>query len=461
MLSFAALMLFTRLLTPAEFGRYALVLAGVSLVHVVVFQWLQLVLARFLPGHQDTPQVVLQPMLALFLLLAVVVSGAGIILVLLWPDPIWQSLIVLAIPLTIAQGWLQINLTLVSTQLTPAKYGYLLGSKSLFALLIGGVLVWFDWGAHGPLLGLLLGSVAACLMFGRDVWRGSRPHWPNPYLLRDYSAYGLPLAITFALGWVISSSDRLLISWFSNDADAGVYSAGYDLAQQSLGLLLAIVNTAAYPLVMRQLEQHGKSAANVQLKRNGELIITLALTGAAGLIALAPALANAVVGEAFRADAIAVLPWIAAAAAVAGIKAYHLDVAFQLAQQSRWQAYTSIVAALVNVLLNLLLIPRFGILGAAWATLAAFVLAAMVSGWLGGRVFNMPLILPLLVRGLAVAALAYFGAWLIMMAALPSFACLILGSASGGALALAGAFLLDVASIRRSLAARVRVFLHN
>lgn len=454
LLSFAALMLYTRLLTAADFGRYAVVLAGVGLVHVMMFQWLQLVLARFLPAHRDAPHTVLQPILALFLLLAGIVSGVGFVLALLWPDPVWQLLIALAVLLIVAQAWLQIDLTLASTQLAPARYGYLLGGKSLLALLVGGWLAWLGLGSQAPLIGLLVGTVLAWLLFGLGAWRGTRPRWPTPLVLREYSAYGLPLAITFALGWVIASSDRFLIAWLIDEAATGVYAAGYDLAQQSLGLALVVVNTAAYPLVIRQFEHNGAKAASAQLGRNGELIVTLALTGAAGLIALAPVIVNTVIGEAFRADAIGVMPWVAAAAAVAGIKAFHLDIAFQLARQSRWQVYTAIVAAVANVALNLLLIPRYGILGAAWATLGAFTLASLVSGWLGRRVFPMPALLPLLGRGLAVAALAYLGAWSVMQTALPTLTTLALGIAAGGALAMAGALLLNVAGIKESMFAR-------
>jgi O-antigen/teichoic acid export membrane protein len=456
LLSFAALMLYTRLLTAADFGRYAVVLAGMGLVHVLVFQWLQLVLARFLPADRDAPHAVLQPILALFLLLAGLVSGVGFVLALLWPDPVWQLLIALAVPLTVAQAWLQIDLTLASTQFAPARYGYLLGGKSLLALLVGGWLAWLGLGSQAPLIGLLVGTVLAWLLFGLGAWRGVRPRWPTPPVLREYRAYGLPLVITFALDWVITSSDRLLIARLLNEAATGVYAAGYDLAQQSLGLALVVVNTAAYPLVIRQLEQNGEKAASAQLGHNGELIVTLALAGAAGLIALAPVIVEIVIGKAFRVDAIAVVPWIAAAAAVAGIKAFHLDIAFHLARQSRWQVYIGIVAAIANVALNLLLIPRYGILGAAWATLAAFTLAALVSSWLGRRVFPMPAFLPLLGRGLLVAALAYLGAWLVMQTALGTLATLVLGIAAGGALAMVGALLLDVAGIKKNMLARTR-----
>ena len=142
LINFAALSLYTRLLAPDEFGRYSLVVASVSLIHVFLFQWLQLVLGRFLPAHRDEPQIVQQSILALFLLLAGSVSVAGLGAALLWSDPVWRALLALAVPLTVAEAWLQLNLTLASTNLRPGRYGFLLGGKSLLAIMVGGWLAW-------------------------------------------------------------------------------------------------------------------------------------------------------------------------------------------------------------------------------------------------------------------------------------------------------------------------------
>jgi len=142
---------------------------------------------------------------------------------------------------------------------------------------------------------------------------------------------------------------------------------------------------------------------------------------------------------------------------VAGIKAFHLDMAFHLARQSRWLVITSTVAALANVALNLLLIPHYGILGAAWATLAAFAVAALASGLFGRNAFSMPAFLPLFARGLTISVLAYLGAWLVMQSGLSVLLTLLLGVAAGAALGLAGALLLDVAGVRKSLSAQVQI----
>jgi O-antigen/teichoic acid export membrane protein len=410
--NFSALAVYTRLLAPEEFGRYALVLVGVGLVNVIVFQWLRLVLARFLQAHNNEPQRFLAGILALFLTLAVAATGVGALLAVWWPDPVGQRLLALAVPLLLAQAWFELNLELVRARLEPRWYGRLLGSKAMLSLAVGGALAWIGLGAAAPLIGLLIAHVAAFLIFALVAWRGIAPRWPEAIVLRKQLSYGLPLTVTFALAWVVSGSDRLLLAWLMDEHAVGVYAVGYDLSFQGLTLLLTIINTAAFPLVVNALEKGGAVEARKQLAQNGELVIAAAFAGAAGFIVLGPHIVTLLIGEVFRAEALRILPWVAAAAALAGIKAFHFDLAFHLGRNSRWLVVTAGVAAITNLALNLLLIPAFGILGAAWGTLGAYGIAALTSAVLGRYSFAMPALLLSIYKSALVALATGLGAWL-------------------------------------------------
>ncbi len=449
LISFAALVIYTRLLTAEEFGIYALIISGTTLAQVLLFQWLNLVVARFLPLEKITPNSVLGPTLALFIALSILTSVAGLVAVLFFSTSTATTLITLAVPLCITQGWLELNLKIASTQIQPRLYGNILACKSIAALFIGSSLALLGLMYYAPILGLIFGASLSWIIFGRHIWKDTKPLWPEQKLLTDYASYGLPLAITFALGWITSSSDRIILSWLINNGATGIYAAGYDLTQQSLGLLLVIVNTAAYPLVMRALTDGGPSAARQQLKSNGELIITVALTGAAGIIALQPYIINTIIGPEFRSEAGKILPWIAAGAAIAGIKAFHLDIAFQLARQSKWQAYIAGITAAANIALNFVLIPKYGIVGSAASTLFSFLLAGTLSWGISRKIFPMPPLFPLILRSALVAVPTYLTASAVKIAEPSPGIGLISGIATGVSTALAASFLLNVAEIRK------------
>ncbi len=408
-ISFTALFLYTRFLTIEEFGRYALVLSYAGLVQVFVFQWLYLVLARFLPSNSGESNGVLEFTLAMFLLLSGTLIIIGFIISLLWPESTIRQLIFFVIPLSIASGWMEICLKLNTTRIQPAKFGYMLASKNLLSLVFAFILISASLSETAPLLGLLLGTTVAWLIFGRSAWKGVKPTWPTRSTFLEYATYGLPLAITFALNWLLSSSDRVIISYLLGDAATGAYAVGYDLTQQSLGLLLIIINTAAYPLVMNAFARGGREAAFRQLSISGELIISTAIISSAAMIGLAPLIINVAVGEAFRLEAAKVMPWIAVAAAALGIKAFHLDVAFQLAREPKWQAYIAGIAATLNIALNFLMIPAFGLIGAAAGTLTSILVASFLSWWIGRRVFPIPNMSHSFARAGIVAGCTYAG----------------------------------------------------
>ena len=54
-IAFLAIPLFSRLLEPADYGRYALVMASVGVLNALLFQWLRLSLVRYLAAYRDDP----------------------------------------------------------------------------------------------------------------------------------------------------------------------------------------------------------------------------------------------------------------------------------------------------------------------------------------------------------------------------------------------------------------------
>ena len=452
----AALALFTRLLSPDEFGRYALVVAGVGLANVGVFQWLRLVVGRFLQASQDDPEGFLAGILSLFLTLACAATGLGLLLGLLWPDPVWQRLLLLAVPLLIAQAWFELNLSRVQAEVNPGRYGKLLGSKSVLSLAVGGTLAWIGLGASAPMLGLLVAHIATFILFASASWRGISPRWPRADLLRAQLHYGLPLTVTFALAWVVSSSDRLLLGWLMDERAVGVYAAGYDLPFQGITLMLTIINIAAYPLAVVALEKGDVSRAREQLSQNGELVVSAALTGAVGLVVLGPHIVTLLIGEGFRAEALRILPWVTAASALAGIKAYHFDIAFHLGRDSRWLVVTGGIAAVMNVVLNIVLIPAFGIVGAAWATLAAFSAAALASAGFGPRAFAMPPVLPMVAKACVIASFAGSLAWAGAGLSGATWIALGLGLFFGAGGALAGSLAVNLCGLQKAAVCQYR-----
>jgi O-antigen/teichoic acid export membrane protein len=204
--------------------------------------------------------------------------------------------------------------------------------------------------------------------------------------------YGLPLTASFAVNFVLGGSDRILIGWLINESATGVYSAGYDIAQQTITTLMTVVNLAAYPLAVNALEDDGEDAAYAQMHENGTLILAIGVPAAVGLTMLSSEFCTLFLGQEFRETGIRLLPWIAVGSLLSGVRAYHYDLAFQLGNRTVNQVWVLGGAAAVNLGLNLWLIPIFGVLGAAYATTASYAVALVLSIGLGRHVLHVPMV---------------------------------------------------------------------
>lgn len=453
-INFLAIGIYTRLLTTEEFGTYSIIVAVAGFIQVALFQALLLILGRFLPKHEKDPKQVLGPVLLIFFCASGLLPLIGVLVAIFLRG--YLLVFALAALLSLAQVWQEMNLRIASARIDPRSYGALSLTRAGVAIVIGTIFAYIGWGTEAPLLGIVLGSLVSWLMFGRSAWSGSRPTKPSRLTLGEFASYGIPLSATFMLSWVLASSDRLLIAYFLDQSETGIYAVGYDLAQNSLGLLLSIVNTASLPLAIRALEREGVKAAREQVRHNGELVFTVAFVSWAVLIVTGPYLLRVFLGHEFIAGASKIFPLIVCAAAIGGIKSFHFDTAFHLSRRSIWQVITGVVAASLAIVLNLVLIPRLGIAGAAWTTIVSLTCAAGLSFMIGRKIFPMPPVLPILLKS-SVTGLTSFASMLGVRAVVgDSLLGVLLIILIGIISAFGVAILLDITGLKGALMSKIR-----
>ena len=157
-------------------------------------------------------------------------------------------------------------------------------------------------------------------------------------------------------------------------------------------------------------------------------------------------LAELLIGEDLRAAASGVTPWIALSALLFGLTAYYFGQAFTLGKKTKHLLIAMAIPAGVNVILNLILVPRFGVMGAAWATAASFGLGLIATMLIGRRVVALPIPWESLLRcGIATAIMA------LVVARLPAFGGfpeLALDATVGGLVYATAALTLNAAGVR-------------
>ena len=271
----------------------------------------------------------------------------------------------------------------------PWRYSSMMFTKTAVSIATGAVLIQAGFGWRGPIIGLSIGMFLPALSAFRRDWTTVHIR-VNRDVLGTLFHYGIPLSITVALTVIINSSDRLLIAWLLGDDAAGTYSAGVDVITQTLTLLMMTINLAAFPLAVRALNSGGPEAARAQLRNNASLLLGVGVPATVGLCILAPGIADCLLGPQFRDAASKLIPIVSISGFLAGIKAYYFDAAFQFVGRTLSQVWIVLAVAIVNAFLNLVMIRRFHLPGAATATLCAYALSMVLTIWQGRRKFRLP-----------------------------------------------------------------------
>ena len=244
-------------------------------------------------------------------------------------------------------------------------------------------LVLSGWGVSG----VLLADAAASLLFVSvllpTLVRNLAPGFSWPMLSRA-AAFGLPKVPHGLAHQVLNLSDRKLIEIFSTLAASGLYHIGYVMGT-GVKFFLSAFELAWSPFVYAQLE---KPDAPRILAR----IATYAFAALCGF-----GLLNAVFGREllylmaepkFHA-AHPIIPIVVLAYVMQGVFAL-TSIGIGISKKTRYLPMVTVAAAALNVLLNLFWIPRYGILGAAWSTVAGYALMAGLGYWLGNRQYPIP-----------------------------------------------------------------------
>jgi O-antigen/teichoic acid export membrane protein len=451
-----SILVFTRVLTPEAYGRYALGFSAMSLAHTLVFTWLEAALARFWPaesaggetgagrimdqgshplassspgssgGPRGRPRTVGGPPLAApdepgnddgrggetaakasappyfsqspdggrnllatvyraFLRIALGFLPVCALGLWLWPaDPSLKWALGAGLAAVVFRSLVKLvqERRRAAGEVMAASGLDMVQTAGGFAL--GAGLAALGFGAAGPLLGLGL-AAAACLPFALPGElaraKGGRA---DPRRLATYAAYGFPVSLSLILALALATTDRFLIAALLDAKSVGAYHAAYSLANRTLDVMFLWLGGAGAPALVMALERGGQKALADSARTQAGALILLTLPAAVGLMLVARPLSEVMIGEGLRDATAGVAPLIAVGAFCSGVTTYYFHQAFLLSRRTHRLLWAMSLPAAANVALNLLLIPKMGLIGAAWAAALSYALGAVAS-WAFGR----------------------------------------------------------------------------
>jgi O-antigen/teichoic acid export membrane protein len=281
-------------------------------------------------------------------------------------------------------------------QKTSALMKYQVAKKYLGLGLIVGALLLISRTLTAFYSASVLGEGIAVAVLGFVLFTGGERPRPtlsgfSRPLYRELLGFGVPMMIGYEFsGIILAVGDRYVIDGLIGEAPLGLYSAAYNLCTYVQMVFVASVGQAIMPIYMRMFDEKGVEETSSFIAGS---LRTYALFGApviAGLAAVGPELLPTLASEKY-ASAAGVLPWVIAGMVVDGTNAM-VGAGLFIHRKTRRIMAIVLSSAVLNLVLNLILVPRIGILGAAIATLVSYAVASLAMAIAGRHL--LPIRLP-------------------------------------------------------------------
>jgi O-antigen/teichoic acid export membrane protein len=193
--------------------------------------------------------------------------------------------------------------------------------------------------------------------------------------LRQALRFGLPGTPSLLADWVMQYSDRLFLTRFANLTQAGVYSLGYRIGLIEQQILGTATSAAWDPFI---LSEYRKEDGLHSIGRVNTYFAIIGMALVLFISASAPLLLVVIHARPEYAAATSVVFLIAFASFFATMQ-HMLAAPITIRLRPELNLVFRGVGAAVNIALNVALIPRFGMIGAAWSTVATYVLTAGIT----------------------------------------------------------------------------------
>lgn len=228
-------------------------------------------------------------------------------------------------------------------------------------------------------------AVLALILFGSGKER-PRPS-PRAFsfpLFKEMLQFGIPMMIGYELsGIVLSVGDRYVIQALIPGEPLGIYSAAYNLCQYIQTILIFSLNQAIMPIYMRLWDQKGEAETRSFIDQALRYYVRLCIPVIAGMAAVGPQLLPFIAGEKYQSGT-TIIPWVIAGMMVDGANVI-VGAGLFIHRQTKIIMRLVLGAATLNIALNVVLIPRMGIMGAAVATLVSYVVLSLLMAVAGSR----------------------------------------------------------------------------
>lgn len=408
LIGFLLIPVYTRYLTTTDYGVLALVSIFTQAMWVFVSLGQSPSLFRFY-YEGDTPED-RQRVVAAALWIVLLFSVPIALIPLLAPravaglalgDPALWLLIVLGTGTVVCKTLLRMPFQMMRAEDESRRYAqWSIVRNGVTTLLAVILVVAFAMGVTGVVLGQFLGELILCgclLGMSLPALRAGLD-WTR---VKDQLRYGLPMVPAGVAALTVDMIDRWFLEYYATTSEVGIYSLGYRFGE-IIAFLVAAFQLSWPQFIFRN--QREPNAPQIYAHMANYYFAVLLFVWLC-LAVFSHEVLRVMATAAFH-PAAAVVPIVALGMVFDG-SIQMVKIGILVSKSLTLRTVAVFGAAVINVLLNFLLVPRFGMMGAAWATAGGFLAQLTLMFFFAQRLYPVPFHYPRIAAVFASALTLY------------------------------------------------------
>lgn len=400
-----AVMIFTRLAGPAEYGHYLLIFAWALIVYGFGTQWMRY--AYFGVFHSQRFNEYIG---SLARLVACALAIVAIVLACLGAFGLFETgFLCAAFALVCGMTVYEVAFEVARTLLNARAAALSMLLRTSLTLALGSASLWLGGGARGLALAIAIAHTIAAVP-SLATFVGTRLSSGSRAASLHIVGYGWPLLLSFGVNAAGGSIDRLLIAHYAGAAALGSYGVVADVLRQSFIVFGEAIILSLVTIAKRQANEGDGQAAHDALQKAFNACLAAASFGAAFFMVFGHLVLRAILKPEFIAPARDLIPLFAMAFAFMTIRSYYFAQVIYFTHASYLELIDSILFLVIFAILCVVLVPTRGAQGAALALMLANILACLAFIILGRRWYKLPIDLAGIAVMPALAALFVLGA---------------------------------------------------
>lgn len=377
-LNFVISLLYSKMFSPRDFGTYSLVLGTYTLISQICVGWMTQSIIRNSVNYkaEEQEKKFYGSFFQLHFLMSILFCiGLNVIVSLMDSNLVTKQLYFIFSIIYFFEQYLLITNTILRVRNKSKQYSFNMTLNSTLKI-ISLILIYYVIGyksVHVITISLLISEIIQViyLTFKMELFKYYNIKYFDKTILVKMFKFGFPLVGVAITSWVLNVSDRYIIQYFFTEKEVGLYSYSYNLANSLISLLMQFIMLGAYPNIVKTWESKGKEETIKIIREYLKIYLIIIVPCCFGLLGVGEQFFQLFTDVRYHQSYLNFII-TAIGIAVLGLTQYTNKV-WELNKKTNIILYFNIFAAILNIILNFIFIPKFGYTFGSVTTLIAYL----------------------------------------------------------------------------------------